>query len=642
MFDLFRSRAKLVRYMLGALLIIVSLSMVVTLIPGFMGMGGPPEDLVAKIGGDVLTARDVQLNIQQQLRNKTFPREMVSVYVPIIVNQMISERAVAYEAERLGFQVTDADVALTVKSIMPQLFPGGKFVGQKYYAQYLEQMNLTIPEFEKNIRTQMLLLRLTNLVLEGEVVTDREIEAAYRIENEKIKVDYIAISPSKYRPQVKVTRKEELAYFEKNKASFKIGEKRDARILVADQPEIAKTVKVPEEELRKAYEASIDRFRTPERVKVRHILLKTNGKTPEEIKKIKAKAEDIRKQLLNGADFAALAKKYSEDTGTAIKGGNLGWIAHGQTVSNFEKVAFSLKPGTISPVISTEYGFHVIQVLAKQKAHLRSFAEVKKELAGERSKQLIYDKMQKLIDQAHVELLKNPLEAEAIGKRLGLLVYKVNKVGLKDPIPEVGGSADMQDAIRSLALRGVTAVYQMGTDRLGVAVVTKIYPERPAKFEEVVSQIRQRLINEKLQKILSEKKKQLQALLKSSGGNLHSVARRMGLQVKTSPEFTRTGNVKGLGAAAYMREAFDKPVGSIVGPLSSMDETIVCKVVAKIPADMTQLPAKREMIANQIKRIKARQRRSLFEDGVLTQLIKEGKVKIYNSNIRRLEASYKS
>ncbi len=643
MFNLFRSRNKAVRYTLGAVLLLVALAMVVTLIPGFMSFGGGGENIVAEIGSEALTVRDVQRNIQDQLRNKTFPREMASVYVPIIINQMISERAVAYEAERLGFEVTDADVALTVQSLLPQLFPGGKFVGKEIYAQQLAQMNLTIPEFEDNVRKQMLLIRLTNLAIRGEVVTDEEIEAEYRKGEEKIKIDYIAISPADLRSEVKLTVKEMRDYFEKNQNSFKIGEKRDARILVVDQDEIAKTVSAPEEALRKAYEASKDRFRTPERVKVRHILIMTANKPADQKAKLKVKAEDILKQLKAGADFAELAKKYSDDTGTAAKGGELGWIVRGQTVANFENTAFRLKPGELSDVISTEYGFHIVQVEKKEKAHLKPFEEVKDELASEHNKQLIYDKMQSLADQAHAELIKNPLQADEIAKRLGLIVYKVNKVSLTDSIPEVGGSADMQEAIRTLPRGGVSPVYQMGESRLGMAVVTETYPERPAKFAEVEDQLRQVLISRKVQELAAKKQKKLEELLSKEGADLDKIARKMGLKVKRSPEFTRSANnVEGLGAATYMLKAFEEPVGAIVGPLNAMGNIIVCKVVAKIPADMTKLAAQRERIATEIRKQKAKQRQSLFEDGILAKLINDGKLKINNRTIKRIVSNYTS
>jgi len=187
MFDLFRSRAKAVRYLLGAIMLLVAFSMVITLIPGFVGSSFSTDtNIIAEIGNEVLTARDVQVNIQQQLRSNAFPREMAGSYVPMIINQMISDRAISYEAERLGFEVTDAEVARAVQTMIPQLFQNGEFVGEEIYSQYLAQMNLTVPEFESNVKKQILLLKLVNIVLEGEIVTDEDIEAEYRAANEKI------------------------------------------------------------------------------------------------------------------------------------------------------------------------------------------------------------------------------------------------------------------------------------------------------------------------------------------------------------------------------------------------------------------------------------------------------------------------
>jgi peptidyl-prolyl cis-trans isomerase D len=643
MFDLFRSRAKAVRYLLGALLMLVAVSMVVTLIPGFVGASYAPENVIAEIGDDVLTAREVQMVIQQQLRNKAFPREMAGVYVPMIINQMIAERAVAYQAARMGFRVTEADVALAVESMMPQLYQNGKFVGRDVYAQILsQQMNMTIPEFEENVRKQILLTRLENFVLEGVAVGDREVEQAYRRRHEKIKVDYISISPADFRSKVSVSREEMLAYFNANKSTFQIGEKRDVGLIVVEEGAVAETLRLTDEELRRIYQSEPDRFRTPERVKVRHILLKTTEKSEEEKAKAKAKAEELLKQLKSGADFAALAKAHSEDAGTKENGGDLGWITRGQTVENFEKTAFSLKPNELSGVISTEYGYHILQVLEKEPARLRPFEEVKAELAEEQKKQRLYDRMQELADQARAELIKAPAQGEQIAARLGLKFVRVDKFTPGDPIPGLGTSPDLDEAIASLAKGGVTPVAQLGSNRLVVGAVTEVYPARPAEFAEVEDRIRETLVSQKAQAMAAEKTKQLQEMVKTAGNDLEKLARVLGVSVKSSPEFGREGSVEGLGSPVYLEEAFKAPVGQLVGPINAMGQTLVVRVTGKVEADMSKLPAERAEIVTALKRQKAQERKELFEDGILTKLIQEKKVKIYDRNIQRLAALYRS
>ena len=143
MFDLFRSRDKAVRYLLGAVLGIVALSMVVTLIPGYGTPSSAPEQVVAEIGKEQLTIRQVQQQLQNLTRNRQIPQEMVQHYVPQLIDQMITERAVAYQAERMGFRITEEDVARAIRSMLTQLFPTGEF-DKAVYSRFLAQQGLTI------------------------------------------------------------------------------------------------------------------------------------------------------------------------------------------------------------------------------------------------------------------------------------------------------------------------------------------------------------------------------------------------------------------------------------------------------------------------------------------------------------------
>src|SRR5688500_18575777 len=188
MFDLFRSRDKAVRYLLGALLGIVALSMVITLIPGYGSgdMGAQNEQVIATIGDQAVTAQEVRLALQNAARNKSFPPQMMQHYVPILVNQMVTERALVYQAKRMGFEVTDADVARTLQSMLNQYFPNGQF-DRATYEQLVRSQNSTVEEFESNVRSQMILTRLQNLALEGIVVAPKDIEEEFKRRNEKVK-----------------------------------------------------------------------------------------------------------------------------------------------------------------------------------------------------------------------------------------------------------------------------------------------------------------------------------------------------------------------------------------------------------------------------------------------------------------------
>lgn len=642
MFDLFRRRDKAVRYLLTALLVIVALSMVTYLIPGSGMMGGPDDPVVAEIGDEALTVHEVQRTLQTALRSQQIPPQLVDVYVPEMINQMINERAVAYQARRMGFRVTEEELAKAIQSTMPQLFENGQFVGRDVYAAVLAQQNLSIPQFEDNFRKQLLMLKLQNLVLEGVIVTPQEVENAFRQRNEKVKVSYIALNPEKLQSQVTATPAEIADYYEKNKPAFQVPEKRSFDLIVIDEAQVAQSLAINDEELRKLYEQNQERYRVPERVRARHILLKTTEKPKDEIPAIRAKAESLLKQIQSGGDFAKLARENSEDPGSATKGGELGWITRGQTVKNFEQSAFSLKPGQVSGIIETEYGFHIIQVEEKEEPHVRPFAEVKNELAAESKRQQTYDKMQTIADEVHAALVRSSEEGRQLAQKYGVPITHVSDADLSNPIEGIGNNPDFQEAIRSLQIGQVTPIAQPAANKLAMAVLTGIKPSRQAELGEVEKEIRETVLKQKASELAKKRAAEAEEKIQAAGGDLRKVAQSMGLDVKTTPDFTRDAAAEGIGPASYLAEAFEKEVGAVLPPVTVGDQVFIVKVAGKTPADLTQLASQREDLVSSIRATKARQRDELFKDGLLTQLIKDGKVKIHDAAVKRLIASYRS
>ena len=332
MFNLFRSREKSVRILLGALLMVVAVSMLTYLVPQY-NTGAPTADtVVASVGRDDITSGDVMRLIQATMRGKQLPPELISTYVPQMVDEMVNERALAYEATRLGFEVSDADLSASIQQIIPNLFPDGKFAGKDAYAAVLTEQQLTIPEFETNLRREILITKLREVAVEGTIVSELEIEHAYRERNEKIKIQYVKVSGDKYRAEINPSAKDVETFFQVNQANYKVPESRNLAILIADQAKIAESLVPTDADLLRMYNLNKEQFRTKERVHAQHILLKTSGKPPAEDAKMKALAADLLKQIQGGANFADLAKKYSEDTGSAAKGGDLDWIERGQTL----------------------------------------------------------------------------------------------------------------------------------------------------------------------------------------------------------------------------------------------------------------------------------------------------------------------
>lgn len=645
MFDLFRSREKNVRWLLGGLLGLVALSMVVTLVPSYSGLGRGvrvDQTIVAEIGDETVTTAQVRQVLTQATRSGVIPRGLESLYAPRLVNQLIAERATAYEAGRLGMVVTEEQLAMEIQGQLPQLFEGGKFAGTAVYAAYLQQINKTIPEYESDLRNLISAQSLEGLALEGVIVTPDQLEEEFRKHDQKIRVSYFRLTPDKFKVQVNVSPQELQAYYKAHRANYTVPEKRDLLYFIVDEAKLAAANEVPASDLHRAYDQQRDRFRIPERVRVLHILLKTAGKQPNEIQALRKRMDDLLKQIRGGADFAALARKNSEDTVSAAKGGDIGWIARGQTVPEFEKAAFSLKPGQISDVITTTYGFHILRVEQKEAAHLQTFEEVRNALQKELGQALVMDKMQTLGDQLRAALSRSAAEAEKLAAANGIKALRAERAGPDDILPELGRSQPFNDAITGVPKLGVTPPFSLTPTQLAVAQVVNVYPQRPAEFAEVRDSVQQAVLKDKTIQLIGEKARAVQRQFEA-GGDFAAMAKSLGADVKTtSTPFGRDGAAEGIGPARQLEAVFAKQVGECVGPLNLPDGTFFFKVVEKTEPDMHQFPAQRDRLLNAVKSRVADDRRTLFIDGLVDAMAKAKIIKIHDDNIKRMLASYGS
>ncbi len=637
MFDLFRSRAKAVKIMLGALLTVVALSMLIYLIPGtgITAADSGADQVVAEIGKSSVTVGEVQQQVRNVLQNQRVPPEYAATIIPQLVDQAIAERAVAYEAQQLGFRVSDRDLADTLRS-----FPFGSLPPDQYQQYVEQQVGLTVPAFEDNVRVKIFEDAIENIIVEGILVTPAAAEAEYRRRNEKMKVDYIGFSPAKVTADLKPKPEDINAYFAKNKGFFNVPETRDLQIILADQAKVAETIQVTDAQIQDYYNGHKDEYRTPERVHARHILLSTANKPKDEVPKIQAQAEALLKQIKSGGDFAELAKKNSQDPGSAQKGGDLGWVSRGQMVKNFEDAVFTLKPNEISNVVTTEYGFHIIQVLEKQPAHLQTLDEVKPAIIATLKNQNVFDRMQDLADKARAELAKSPQNAAQIATQLNLQYMVLPAYRPGSPVAQLGSDPQLLAAVQSLKSGEVSQVLQAG-NKLVVAVVTGIHPPHPAQLAEVEDQVRQQYLQSEANRIVAEKAAKAVELLKQNGGDLQATAKAVGGEVKSTDFFTSSGAAEGIGSAAILANYFNQPVGTVFGPLPATNQTIVGKVADHQDADMSKFAQERDGIIEQLKGKEKADRLALLEDSILTDLIQRGKVKRHQAVIDRLIAQYR-
>lgn len=639
MFNLFRSRQKAVRYILSGLLLLIAVSMVVTLIPGY-GTNTPNsttnEMVLAEVGGQKITAQDAAQAAQRMLGGRIDPG-MLETYLPQFVDSMVQQRALVFEFKRLGVTATDQEVLSELQNQFPQAFQNGQFVGKDQLAAALAQNGMTLQDEVEAVRNDVILTKIQNLQYEATVVTPKEVDEEISKRFEKAKIKYIAFPPAKFRDQVKPTPEELKAYFDTHRYQYTEPEKRSFEVVVIDQDKVEKSINVSDAQLHAAYSANMDNFRMPERVHVRHILIKTVDKSDAEKKQLLAKAQDVLKQVKSGADFGELAKKNSDDA--ADKGGDIGWLVRGQALPEFEKVIFALKPKEASDIVTTSIGYDIAQVLEHEPARVKPFEEAKASLADELKKQGLSDKMQSTADQVHAALEKSPATAADIAKQFGVDVITVTNTSPGGPIPTLGASPEIDGALNGLQKNGVSPVLMLPANRMAIAVLLDKIPPRQSSYAEAESKVRDALISMQSMGVASKKAAEAATRLRA-GEDLDKVAKSMKLEVTSSIDFNRNDSVEGLGHAALVQDAFSKPVGTVVGPVPISGRDVVYKIVDQQHADPSKLGSERAKIMSDLKQHKGQLDMGLFMDSVLTKLKAEGKVTVHPELIKQFAASF--
>jgi peptidyl-prolyl cis-trans isomerase D len=540
----------------------------------------------------------------------------------------------------MGLRISDDDLATAIRSQFTAAL--GRSFDMKTYQAILAEQGLTPQQFESEQREQMLAARLENIEAQSMVVTDQQARAEYQRKNLKVGLDYIEFQGKDFVSNVDKSPAKVKAYFDSHRSEFQIPEQRNVDLITGSTADFVQSAQISGTQLQQMYQDNIDSYRFPERVQVRHILIKTQGTSPQDAAKAKAKAEDVLTQLQHGANFADLAKKYSEDPGSASKGGELGWIVRGQTVKNFENEAFSLKPGETSGLVQTEYGYHIIQVEAKQAAHTESFDEAKPQLLAEAKKQAAGDDLAKAIQAAHNEIARNPSQAEAIAKKYNLKFYSLNKITSASTLPGVNSQPAVINAIFAAPRGGVTDVVTLDTQgKDAFAVVTNVMPARNAEYAEVQQEVAQKYVAAESMKLAHHAAAQA-ADRARKGESLEAIAKQSHLSVKTASPFTIDGAAEGIGSATLVEPAFQDEVGAVVGPVAAQSSEFVCRVSQKIPADMSKFSDSKDAIVQDLTTQQQNIQQPLFRDSVVAYLTQRGKVRINGDTYKRVLDSYKS
>ena len=368
-------------------LAIVILAFIILYIPSFLKQDAAGNnDVVASVEGREITVGRFRQAYQRQMQayraqfgGNVDERMLKQLGIDQrIVQQMIEEETGLAEASRLGIAATDEEVRTRIAT-MPGLMENGQFIGEQRYRQLLQMQNppMTPHDFEEQIRRGVTLEKLQAALTNWITISDKELEDEYKRRNEKVKLAVVSFPADKFREGLDATDAELSAYYDAHKNELKIPEKRKIRYALLDTQAIRTRTQVSAQDIQRSYDDNQQQYSTPEQVRASHILLKTEGKDDAAVKK---QAEDLLAKVKAGADFAKLATQYSEDETSRVKGGDLDFFPKGQMVPEFDKAAFSMQVGDISPLVKSQYGYHIIKVTDKKAATTKSLEEVRAQI----------------------------------------------------------------------------------------------------------------------------------------------------------------------------------------------------------------------------------------------------------------------
>jgi peptidyl-prolyl cis-trans isomerase D len=289
--------------------------------------------------------------------------------------------------------------------------------------------------------------------------------------------------------------------------------------------------------------------------------------------------------------------------------------------------------------VTTEYGYHIIQVLEKEPARVKPFDEVKDSIADQLKKQGVNDKMQAAMDQARAALLKAPGSAADVAKQFDLELVTAKDLAAGEAIPSIGVSPVISGAVTGMKPNTVSDVLVVPGNKLALVVLNGITPPRPAEFADVEAKVRDLYVT-------SESTRLADVAAKNAGERAHAgedlaaIAKSEKLEATTSGEITANDSITGLGPAAELPDIFIKPVNSLIGPVAIEGRNIIYKIVDRQTPDPNNFSNERDAAIQELKQQKARAMYALFQDSLMEQARLDGKLKIHQNAIHQLTADF--
>ena len=522
------------------------------------------ERPAAQIGSSVITNSQVDRRFDQLLQRMN----QAGTSVPDdyltrqqmrkeVLRDIIIEELQYMAAIEAGFNVSDEELKDRLLS-NPNFQVTGLFDKDLYFG-ILRNNDLSPKEYENILRRDLVVGKIVRLITDSVRATESELKEEFYRVNEEVSLQYMIISPALYEFNVKATLDEVTEFFEKDAERFNLPETRRIEILSIDPKKLAETVSVDEQEMKSYYEKNQAGFTSEEVVRARHILFKVEPNASfENSEEKRLKAEEVMKELREGADFAELAKKQSEGP-TAQGGGDLGFFGRGKMVQEFEREVFAMRPGDLLGPIRTRFGYHLVKMEEKRPTKLMDFEQVKPVIKGKlvESKSIAIAKKNLLgiisVKPGEKKDWKNLAKTEKA-------VYKTEVVSAGRDVESIPGSLAISDRAFTLNMGDKAGPFELPSG-IYAARLLEIIPPHTPKLSEVRIQVEKLYKREKSIKMAADAADEFMKRLRE-GVKLADVAKETGLNIKNPGWVKRDGSIVGeVSSAAIIQQAFTMEKG---------------------------------------------------------------------------------
>lgn len=343
---------------------------------------------VAVVNGEGISVRDFQNSYDRALENYrqqfggSIPRDLLKKMdlKRQVLGQLIRGELLRQGGRAMGIPVSKLAIQQKIKN-MAVFQQNGRF-DMKRYRAVLTQNKMTPSSFEAGLRHDLLIQQVSDSIRGFALVDDSEVQDWLDYANEEVKLAYVVMKGKDFQDKVEVKDKDLAAWYERHKDNYRSEPKIRLKYLYFDFARYMDKIKLDDSAVRAQYEAEKAKFIVPEQRHARHIFFKVARTAGNQVREAeKKKAEAVLQLVRGGMDFAAAARKYSEGP-TAANGGDLGFFSRGRMVKSFDDVVFSLKPGEISGVVESPFGYHIIKLVEVRPAFTRPYDQVKDEIAA--------------------------------------------------------------------------------------------------------------------------------------------------------------------------------------------------------------------------------------------------------------------